>query len=31
VSAFDEIVELLEALRELHIKPEHECFGVLSR
>src|SRR4051794_5987345 len=23
---FDEIIELLEAMRELHIKPEHECF-----
>jgi 3-keto-5-aminohexanoate cleavage enzyme len=23
---FDEIVELLEAMRELQIKPEHECF-----
>ena len=25
---FDEIVELLEAMRRLHIKPEHECFDV---
>jgi len=25
---FDEIVELLEAMNELHIKPEHECFDV---
>jgi 3-keto-5-aminohexanoate cleavage enzyme len=25
---FDEIVELLEAMRELSIKPEHECFDV---
>jgi 3-keto-5-aminohexanoate cleavage enzyme len=25
---FDEIVELLEAMRELRIKPEHECFDV---
>ncbi len=23
---FGEIIELLEAMRELHIKPEHECF-----
>ena len=25
---FDEIIELLEAMRRLHIKPEHECFDV---
>jgi uncharacterized protein (DUF849 family) len=25
---FDEIIELLEALNELEIKPEHECFDV---
>jgi 3-keto-5-aminohexanoate cleavage enzyme len=25
---FGEIVELLEAMRRLHIKPEHECFDV---
>jgi 3-keto-5-aminohexanoate cleavage enzyme len=25
---FEEIVELLEALRRLHIKPEHECFDL---
>jgi 3-keto-5-aminohexanoate cleavage enzyme len=25
---FDEIIELLEAMRALHIKPEHECFDV---
>jgi 3-keto-5-aminohexanoate cleavage enzyme len=25
---FDEIVELLEAMNELQIKPEHECFDV---
>ena len=25
---FDEIIELLEAMRELDIKPEHECFDV---
>ena len=25
---FDEIIELLEAMRELSIKPEHECFDV---
>jgi 3-keto-5-aminohexanoate cleavage enzyme len=25
---FDEIVELLEAMRRLRIKPEHECFDV---
>jgi 3-keto-5-aminohexanoate cleavage enzyme len=25
---FDEIIELLEAMNELHIKPEHECFDV---
>ncbi len=25
---FDEIIELLEAMRELHIKPEHECFDL---
>jgi 3-keto-5-aminohexanoate cleavage enzyme len=25
---FDEIVELLEAMRRLEIKPEHECFDV---
>jgi 3-keto-5-aminohexanoate cleavage enzyme len=25
---FDEIVELLEAMRRLHIKPEHECFDL---
>ena len=23
---FDEIIELLEAMRRLEIKPEHECF-----
>ena len=25
---FDEIIELLRAMRRLHIKPEHECFDV---
>ncbi len=25
---FDEIVELLQAMNELHIKPEHECFDI---
>jgi len=25
---FDEIIELLTAMRRLHIKPEHECFDV---
>ncbi len=25
---FDEIIELLEAMRRLHIKPEHECFDL---
>jgi uncharacterized protein (DUF849 family) len=25
---FDEIIALLKAMRELHIKPEHECFDV---
>ncbi len=25
---FDEIVELLEAMRRLHVKPEHECFDL---
>ena len=25
---FDEIVELLEAMNELEIKPEHECFDI---
>jgi 3-keto-5-aminohexanoate cleavage enzyme len=25
---FEEIVELLEAMRRLHIKPEHECFDI---
>jgi 3-keto-5-aminohexanoate cleavage enzyme len=25
---FDEIVELLQAIRELSIKPEHECFDI---
>lgn len=25
---FQEIIELLEAMRRLHIKPEHECFDV---
>jgi 3-keto-5-aminohexanoate cleavage enzyme len=25
---FEEIVELLEAMNELHIKPEHECFDL---
>ncbi|MGH2892642.1 MAG: 3-keto-5-aminohexanoate cleavage protein, partial [Solirubrobacteraceae bacterium] len=25
---FEEIIELLEAMRRLHIKPEHECFDV---
>jgi 3-keto-5-aminohexanoate cleavage enzyme len=25
---FDEIIELLETLRELHVKPEHECFDL---
>jgi uncharacterized protein (DUF849 family) len=25
---FDEIIELLEAMRRLQIKPEHECFDV---
>jgi 3-keto-5-aminohexanoate cleavage enzyme len=28
VNPFDEIVELLEAMRALSIKPEHECFDV---
>jgi 3-keto-5-aminohexanoate cleavage enzyme len=28
VNPFDEIIELLEAMRRLHIKPEHECFDV---
>jgi 3-keto-5-aminohexanoate cleavage enzyme len=28
VNPFDEIVELLEAMRRLGIKPEHECFDV---
>src|SRR6202045_2292575 len=27
-SPFEEIIELLEAMGELHIKPEHECFNV---
>jgi uncharacterized protein (DUF849 family) len=25
---FEEIIELVEAMRRLHIKPEHECFDV---
>jgi 3-keto-5-aminohexanoate cleavage enzyme len=25
---FEEIIELLQAMRRLHIKPEHECFDV---
>jgi 3-keto-5-aminohexanoate cleavage enzyme len=25
---FDEIIELLQAMRRLHIKPEHECFDI---
>ncbi len=25
---FSEIIELLEAMNELHIKPEHECFDI---
>jgi 3-keto-5-aminohexanoate cleavage enzyme len=25
---FEEIIELLEAMRRLHVKPEHECFDV---
>jgi 3-keto-5-aminohexanoate cleavage enzyme len=25
---FDEIIELLQAMRRLHIKPEHECFDL---
>jgi 3-keto-5-aminohexanoate cleavage enzyme len=25
---FDEIIELLQAMNELHVKPEHECFDV---
>ncbi len=25
---FDEIIELLKAMRRLHIKPEHECFDI---
>jgi 3-keto-5-aminohexanoate cleavage enzyme len=25
---FDEIIALLEAMNELHIKPEHECFDI---
>jgi 3-keto-5-aminohexanoate cleavage enzyme len=25
---FDEIIELLQAMNELHIKPEHECFDI---
>ena len=25
---FEEIIELLEAMRRLHIKPEHECFDL---
>jgi 3-keto-5-aminohexanoate cleavage enzyme len=25
---FEEIVELLQAMNELHVKPEHECFDV---
>jgi len=25
---FEEIIELLQAMNELHIKPEHECFDV---
>jgi len=28
VNPFDEIIELLEAMRRLHIKPEHECFDI---
>jgi uncharacterized protein (DUF849 family) len=28
VNPFDEIIELLEAMRRLQIKPEHECFDV---
>ena len=25
---FDEIIELLEAMKRLEIKPEHECFDI---
>src|SRR5918912_3265637 len=25
---FEEIIDLLEAMRRLHIKPEHECFDL---
>src|ERR1700689_1761410 len=28
VNPFEEIIELLQAMRRLHIKPEHECFDV---
>ncbi len=28
VNPFDEIIELLQAMRRLHIKPEHECFDI---
>jgi uncharacterized protein (DUF849 family) len=28
VNPFDEIIELLEAMRRLRIKPEHECFDI---
>jgi len=28
VNPFDEIIELLEAMRRLQIKPEHECFDL---
>jgi uncharacterized protein (DUF849 family) len=28
INPFDEIIELLEAMRRLQIKPEHECFDV---
>jgi 3-keto-5-aminohexanoate cleavage enzyme len=28
VNPFDEIIELLEAMRRLEIKPEHECFDL---
>ncbi|HTR73167.1 MAG TPA: 3-keto-5-aminohexanoate cleavage protein [Solirubrobacteraceae bacterium] len=27
-NSFDEIVELLKAMRDLNIKPEHECFDI---
>jgi 3-keto-5-aminohexanoate cleavage enzyme len=28
VNPFEEIIELLQAMRRLHIKPEHECFDL---